>query len=231
MQDPGSYCREVEAYLCRKNDGHLIRIVGPAFEKVCGWAERGIPLKIAFQGIDRYFERYYAKGPRRRPVRVEFCEADVLDAFDAWRRAVGVAPMGGVAAPVAISQPSLPSHLERVSQKLTSARIAASDERLVQALDAAIDGIGELRGQARTARGDARARLIGRLKIIDDALIAAARDLVDDGLISAVRREAEDELAGFAPRMSREAYQRAAASARDRLLRLRLSLPRVTYDE
>ena len=49
-----------------------------------------MPLKVACRGIDRYFERYYAKGPRRRPVRVEFCDADVLDVFDEWRRAVGV---------------------------------------------------------------------------------------------------------------------------------------------
>jgi hypothetical protein len=51
---------------------------------------QGVPLKVAFRGIDRYCERYYAKGPRRRPVRIEFCEADILDLFDAWRRAVGV---------------------------------------------------------------------------------------------------------------------------------------------
>ena len=87
---PEEYCRQLEAYLCRKNDGHLIRIVGPAFEQVCGWSTRGIPLKLAMRGIDRYFERYYAKGPRRRPVRVEFCEADVLDVFDEWRRSVGI---------------------------------------------------------------------------------------------------------------------------------------------
>ena len=55
------------------------------------WEAQGIPLKVACAGIDRYFERYYRKGPRRRPVRIEFCEADVLDAFDGWRRAVGVA--------------------------------------------------------------------------------------------------------------------------------------------
>ena len=71
------YCREIEAYLCRKNDGHLIRIVGPSFERVCGWAAQGIPFKIACQGIDRYFVRYYAKGPRRRPVQIDFCEDDV----------------------------------------------------------------------------------------------------------------------------------------------------------
>ena len=47
------YCREIEAYLCRKNEGHLIRIVGPAFEQVCGWANLGVPLKVAFRGIDQ----------------------------------------------------------------------------------------------------------------------------------------------------------------------------------
>ncbi len=84
------FCRSVEHYLTRKNDGHLVRIVGPSFDRVRGWAESGVPLKVVFAGIDRYFERYYAKGPRRRPVRIDFCEADVLDVFDEWRRAVGL---------------------------------------------------------------------------------------------------------------------------------------------
>ncbi len=88
--DVESYCRDLEAYLCQKNDGHLIRITGPAFERVQGWAQQGIPLKVAEAGIDRYFERYYRKGARRRPVQIVFCEADVLDAFDDWRRAVGL---------------------------------------------------------------------------------------------------------------------------------------------
>ena len=79
---PDAYCREIEAYLTRKNDGHLVRIVGPSFDRVRGWAEQGVPLKVAFQGIDRYFERYYARGPRRRPVHIDHCEADVLEAFE-----------------------------------------------------------------------------------------------------------------------------------------------------
>jgi hypothetical protein len=90
VNDPGEYARQVERYLCQKNRGHLIRVVGPAFEMVCGWATTGVPLKIALRGIDRCCERLEARGPRRRPVRIEFCEADVLDAFDDWRRAVGV---------------------------------------------------------------------------------------------------------------------------------------------
>ena len=93
------YCRAIEAHLCRKNDGHLIRIVGPSFEIVAAWATEGIPLKVALAGMDRTFERYYRKGPRRRPVKIDFCDADVRDVFDEWRRATGAT--AGSAADVA----------------------------------------------------------------------------------------------------------------------------------
>ena len=115
------YCREIEAYLCRKNDGHLIRIVGPSFERVCGWASEGIPFKIACQGIDAYFVRYYAKGVRRRPVQIDFCEHDIRDAFDAWRRAVGVRLPGADATeeetPARRRKRSLPEHLDRICER------------------------------------------------------------------------------------------------------------------
>ena len=99
------YCREIEAYLCRKNDGHLIRVVGPSFDIVSRWAEQGVPLKVACEGIDRYFARYYRKGPRRRPVKIDFCEADVLDVFDEWRRAVGVISPASTATPASPANP------------------------------------------------------------------------------------------------------------------------------
>ena len=121
---PHEYCREIEAYLCRKNDGHLIRIVGPSFERVCGWAEQGIPFKIACQGIDACFVRYYAKGVRRRPVQIDFCENDILDAFEAWRRAVGVRLPGAEAteaeAQAKRRKRSLPEHLDRVCERVTA---------------------------------------------------------------------------------------------------------------
>ena len=88
--DLDGYCRAIESHLCRKNDGHLIRIAGPTFDLVRGWAEQGVPLRVALAGIDRTFERYYRKGARRRPLQVSFCEADVLDTFDDWRRALGL---------------------------------------------------------------------------------------------------------------------------------------------
>ena len=127
--DAAEYCREVETYLCRKNEGHLVRIVGPAFEQVCGWATRGVPLKVVFRGIDQYCERYYAKGPRRRPIRIEFCEADVLDVFDAWRRAVGVSTAAGAETDdreePAPRKPTLTLHIERATARLVTVRDGA----------------------------------------------------------------------------------------------------------
>src|SRR5512145_1756240 len=146
-EDPAEYCRQLEAYLCGKNEGHLIRIVGPAFEQVCGWAAQGVPLKVAFRGIDRYFERYYAKGARRRPVRIEFCEADILDAFDDWRRAVGVAAIveSGAEAAETSRRPALASHIERAVRRLRAVEAGGSiSGHLQESVQAAADEIEKL---------------------------------------------------------------------------------------
>ena len=97
--NPQAYCREVESYLCRKNDGHLIRVVGPSFDLVSQWAAIGIPLKIVCAGIDRYFERYHRQKRRRRPVRIDFCAADVLEMYDEWRRVAGIVAFSATAGP------------------------------------------------------------------------------------------------------------------------------------
>lgn len=229
--DPGDYSRQLEAYLCRKNDGHLIRIAGPAFETVCGWAEQGIPFKVACQGIDRYFERYYAKGPRRRPVRIEFCEADVLEAFDEWRRAVGVSvqPSSDDGEPRDTGRTSLPAHLQRIVQKLTTARATSEVEALTAALDRALDRIEAIRGGSASLRGEARARAIDHLAEIDAELIATVRVAAPGDVRAALRREAEGELAGFAARMPAAAYANAIEAATDRLLRQRYGVPKIQY--
>jgi hypothetical protein len=227
------YCREIETYLCRKNEGHLIRIVGPAFEQVCSWAERGVPLKIAFRGIDRYCERYYAKGPRRRPVRIEFCEADILDLFDQWRRAVGVtAADAGVAEGSPSSRkPSLGSHIERAVARLTSLRAGARHSGAFDArVDAAVRELDGAAADARHARGESRARIIVRLAEIDRDLIALAVQELDPDLARSLRRDADLELAPFGPRMAPEARARAATVAFERLVREALKLPVLAYE-
>jgi hypothetical protein len=233
---PDQYCREIEAYLCRKNDGHLIRIVGPSFERVCAWAAQGIPFKIACQGIDAYFVRYYAKGVRRRPVQIDFCEHDVLDAFDAWRRAVGVR-MAGTEVTDAEAQAhrrkrSLPEHLDRVCERVTARRAGMTPppadldtvlETITKEAAAFRDGPGPLRGEVRD-------RVLTRLVELDRMMLDAARAHVDSGTVQTLRAEATEQLFPFRDRMPADAYDRAINAAVDRLLREREQLPTIAFE-
>jgi hypothetical protein len=226
------YCREIETYLCRKNDGHLIRVVGPSFELVSGWAARGVPLKVAYQGIDRYFERYYRKGPRRRPVKIDFCEADVLDVFDEWRRAVGVPLQSSVGSHQSSvgSRQSLPAHLERVLLRLTSARASGAPGAPIDALlDRVSAELDSARARAGGLRGDARLALIGRLSVLDTELLQQAREALDDAARASFAREADEELSGFRAGMKAEQFERARESAIDRLVRERYGLPTISF--
>ena len=233
---PADYCREVEAYLCRKNDGHLIRIVGPSFDLVSRWASQGVPLTIAFRGVDRYFERYYRKGARRRPVRIDFCEADVLDLFDEWRRALGLTSAADAPSDAAaeVEQDrgrgtSMPAHLERLVLRLTRARVSGA---LGPDADELVDSVARELDAARAARGglrgEAREALIGRLAVLDRELIRTARRAIPEAEQHTLGAQADVELAPFRATMAPDRYAAAHEAAVDRLVRARFDLPILT---
>lgn len=233
--DPGDYCRAVEKHLCQRNHGHLVRIVGPSFEVVCGWAEQGVPLRVACRGIDRHVERQAlkAQAPRRRPLRIEHCEADVLDVFDEWRRAVGAprrADSDGEEPTRHVG--SLASHVERVVARLTA--VASASRVTVPALAAKAHDIaqqvGEVAQQAKGARGEARARIMSRLRELDTELIGEARCHVPSAERVELSRQAEAELTPFRSRMTADAYANALDALLDRLTRERHQLPLVAFD-
>lgn len=243
MIDPETYCREIEAYLCRKNDGHLIRIVGPAFEQVSQWAQEGIPLKVAFVGIERYFERYYRRGPRRRPVRIEFCEADVRDAFDEWRRSVGVTlPVAGTQATAAATADeesesagrrhlSLAAHIERAVERLTALRGNASALTHVDhVLERAARDLEALRSDAKRVRGEARQALISQLELVDQSLMTAVIESLDETVRKVAEIDARDALGPFRDRMAPDAYQRARVAAFERYVRDHFNLPTIAFE-
>jgi len=223
--DPAEYCRAIETYLCRKNEGHLIRIVGPVFEKVCGWAAQGVPLAVAFKGIDACCERYYAKGPRRRPVRVEFCEADVLELFDDWRRAVGVSSLDGTEDASERKHDSLPSHLERAISRLTALRAGRAGGAFADCIDGTVRELDRLKASAKHARGEARSAILDRLVALDAALLDAAGAELDDTRRADLQSKAAGEIAPFAARMTADARRTATSAAFARLLREYWGLP------
>jgi hypothetical protein len=231
MVDTSDYCRELERYLCQKNGGHLIRIVGPAFETVRGWAESGVPLTVAYRGIDQYCTRQKAGAAlRARPVRIEFCERDVLTLFDEWKRAVGVARTRSEAeGSQAARKAPLASHVERVVARLVGRRIPSSPalERHIEGLLIELD---RLASESRQARGQVRAAIIERLAALDVELMVVAAADIDADAATRARREAETQLAPFGSRMAADERARALAAAYERAIREALNLPTICYD-
>lgn len=240
-EDVGRYCRAVEAHLTRANAGHLVRVVGPAFELVRTWAIDGVPLSVVARAIDDRAERHRATGSAHA-LRIEFCEADVRDAFRRWRRAVGVptspgdagAPdaraaseAGGRARPdTAGRRPSLNKHLDRVVDRLSRAGGSLElPESLRHLADAQVGELTAMQAEARGARGASRDALAARLRPLDHDLMTTARAAVPPKLIEALHLEADMELARYRGRITPEAWQQAVEVTVDRLLRERLGLP------
>tara|TARA_B100001123_G_scaffold81609_2_gene93014 strand:+ start:14851 stop:15552 length:702 start_codon:yes stop_codon:yes gene_type:complete len=231
--DQGFYCRDVESYLCRRNDGHLIRIVGPAFELVCTWAQEKIPLSIVFKAIDRVVGRRESSGKVRRPVRIEYCEDDVMDLFREWRRAVGaISDINPKADDQNMSRRlSLIDHLDRVILELTKwhsqnkqpAKTVDAVRKVIQTLDG-------LRSGAKRATGPERNLLIEELAEIDRSLLLAAWEHLNPLISKALQIEAEEALSAYRYRMTDQVFKGAVRSEAGRLLRERLNFPRIKFE-
>ena len=249
MDETVDYCRQIETYLCRKNGGHLVRIVGPAFETVRDWAVQGVPLKVAFRGIDRCCERANARGGRRRPLRIEFCEADVLDVFDDWRRALGLAGAeaaekaegaegaekaedaeGGAGGRAASRKGSLAAHIQRAVTRLLAPTGLVPDAQYDVRVSSLIEELDALAIEAKSARGAGRARIVDRLAVLDREIVEIACTRVDERTAAALRSEADAELSAFIDRMPAESLARARQLAFERFLREALNLPVLSYE-
>jgi hypothetical protein len=119
------YCREIETYSVPKERRPPDPRRRPVVRARVGVGGAGRAAEDRVAGIDRYFERYYRKGPRRRPVKIDFCEADVLDVFDEWRGA-GYRRAAG---PSVVSRKSIRRQRHRVAAGASRARRAAACRR------------------------------------------------------------------------------------------------------
>src|SRR5688572_21937361 len=180
VTDIADYCRLVEAHLTRINGGHLVRVVGPGFVLVKRWADEGVPLSVVFRGIEHKAERH-AAGASKRPLRIEFCEADVRAIYDDWRRAIGVpatpAPEAGAEGAPSPKRRSVPKAIDRAIDRL--GRLAGRLELPGQFRDAMsrlIEQLSSLREELAHTRGPARVRLLEGLGPLEAELLNHARE-------------------------------------------------------
>ena len=209
--------------------------MGPAFELAREWALEGMPLSVVAHGIDLKAERHRA-GRSTRPLRLEFCEADVREVYTRWRRSVGLSglsaePEGAEETAEPAKRPSLSRQLDRALDKLS--RVAGRldlAERFRDEVSRAITELSTIRDAARTARGDARKSLSARLPPIDEGLVARGRDAIGADAIARLRGDAEGDLASYRSRLPPDIWRRSVDRALDQLVRDRLGLPTLTFD-
>lgn len=229
--DLGEYCRKVEDHLTRVNGGHLVRIVGAGFELVRAWAASGVPLSVVFRGIDNKAERH-REGKARRPLRIEFCEADVRAVFDNWRRAVGLQgredsqgseeATDAAAAPPNRIGPVITRAIDRLSR--VGGRMDLPEE-LRDVCDRVLQELVDIKSRTAKARGEAREKALSRLPGLDADLAEAVRAFIPDETRRPVIAQAEADLAPYRGRLAADAWQKSVDITTDRLLRSALGLP------
>lgn len=239
MSDVADYCRQVEAHLTRINGGHLVRVVGPGFALVKQWADEGVPLSVVFKGIEQKAERH-KRGASARPLRIEFCEADVREVFETWRRATGISTAG-------VDDPTVDRDAPYVGRDFSPAN--SKRRPALKAIDKAIERLGRLAGRLELpdefrdavshaierlssvraglahSRGIARDPWLAQLEPIDLDLMTQARRVVDAAVVRELTEQAEREMAPYRDRLAPEAWQRAVMVTVDRGVRAHLGLP------
>ncbi len=106
---------------------------------------------------------------------------------------------------------------------------------LGSAFDPLIDRAAAELEAARTktagVRGEARQELIARLAALDAELLQQARALLDSPTRTALSNEVEESLAPFRAGMAPESLALAHEQALDALVRERLQLPQIAYQQ
>lgn len=236
MTDIGDYCRQVEAHLTRVNGGHLVRIVGPGFMLVRQWAEEGVPLSAVFRGIEQKAERHKA-GAARRPLRIEFCEADVREVYEAWRRAIGVSGAGADGADDAAAGPAgergsgsarrvTTRDLERAVERLmaTAGRLELPDS-LRDEVNRVLEQMMHIRDAVKGSRGAAREGHLAPLPELDRSMMAVGRAVISADALAPIREDAERDLEPFRARLARDAWDQAVEVTVARGVREHFGLP------
>ena len=131
---------------------------------ISSWEERGIPLRIVLEGIERAFERYRKRAVGGRKISsLSFCENEILRAHAEFRdRGVGRAEKGE-------------------SREDKRRKIKAEVERFLKSLPSEVNFLGEIYREALVVlnRKEASEDILERLDARAEELISKQADAAD----------------------------------------------------
>lgn len=226
-----SYWEEIERYFAKKRGSALI-LSPKDWPLVTSWQERGIPLEVIYQGIDKAFERLEEKQKtfQRQTIRtLAYCQYDVEELWGDRKEAVQAKSQFSEEE----IQQTLIAERRRVSTKLSSVSTqlrkyaqnphyyCIKDELLSssEALDALIPLVGQAEDNT------AISQLKQEIRSIEQHLISQLEQVIADNIRQALYTKAKTKLASYKKNMNEHVYQETLRIAFFQALRDAYPLP------
>ncbi|HEY0406786.1 MAG TPA: hypothetical protein VGC89_13730 [Pyrinomonadaceae bacterium] len=238
-----NYFTEVEDAFVRRRGKHVL--LSPLdWALIESWKEKGVPLHIALNGIERAFDSYASK-PRKRSVKsLLYCQEEVEAQYGEWLESqVGAQsdahPNGDQATPQAADDDAqLPFPRADILRHLLDARAqllriceerkATRPDQLCDALARAATQLEGLENDFARARRPQAERLETSLTGLEKLLNEALRSSVTAAELSAARAATAAQLEPYSRRMERATYEQTFDNLLLKRLRDERHLPRLS---
>jgi hypothetical protein len=208
-----AYWEHIERYFTEKRGNTLI-LSPKDWPLVQSWQERGIPLEVIYQGIDRAFARFAEQHltPQRQTVQtLTYCQYDVEEVWKTWQQT----GRAGQQVPSQPAQEAWITERQRLTVKLKSVisqlqkhaqnphyhHIQAELLTCVQDLQAVLPRV----TQAEDA--DTLAHLKDRLRSLEQRLLDALEQALDQTTRQRLHAQTEAQLAAYKHNMSARVYE------------------------
>jgi phage terminase Nu1 subunit (DNA packaging protein) len=229
-----NYFTEIEDTFIRRRGKHLL--LSPIdWALIETWKERGVPLHVALNGIERAFDSYYSK-PRHRTVKtLLYCQEEVEAQYAEWVESqigatndnVDGSPEPSIELPFPRNE--ILNHLDSVREELIEIhRRRAKEDALGEALLRVATRLQELKEDFASAIKPNAEKLETSLTQLEDVLHQALIASLSSVEIDTAHSEVASQLHSYKNRMDQSTYELTLSNMLSKTLRERHSIPRLS---
>lgn len=225
------YWEEIERYFSKKRGNALI-LSPKDWPLVTSWQERGIPLELIYEGIDKAFARLeeHQNPAQRRTIRtLTYCKYDIEELWKAWEGIEPETPRPSLEEPgrrVVAEKQKLVTKLRSVASQLQKTAQNPQYDCVQDYLLASANTLEQRMAEIDDIEDEA-ALLRIKQKIHEDEqqLIGWLEQAIDSETRRRLLEQAENRLASHKQNMKENAYQETLRIAFLQLLRDTYPLP------
>ena len=229
-----SYNSEIEDTFIRRRSKHL-HLCPLDWAMMEVWKERGIPLHVVLRAIERWFDLYEGRKPKRPVNTLLYCQEEVEAQYAEWLESrVGSHEDSQKARDAEDASPfprdAVLAYLSRSLDELTNvySQRRSHEDELSEAMSRALTLLTEVKDDyATSAQPDARKledSLTGIERMLDDAI----RSAMPDSQLESAGAEIDAQLKPYKRHMDKAAFQQTRDNLLRKRLREHLGVPRLS---